>query len=56
VLALAELLGPATAIYTTHLRTEAATILDAMSEAFEIVCMSDVPVAISHLKCAGIDN
>jgi N-acyl-D-amino-acid deacylase len=56
VLALAELLGPAHAVYTTHMRTETEAILDAMQEAFEIGRESRVPVIVSHLKCAGIDN
>ncbi|MDW5264636.1 MULTISPECIES: amidohydrolase family protein [Acidobacteriaceae] len=56
VLALAELLAAAGAIYTTHMRTETEGILDAMSEAFHIGHQSSVPVVISHLKCAGIAN
>lgn len=56
VLALAELLAAAGAIYTTHMRTETEEILDAMNEAFHIGRQSAVPVVISHLKCAGIAN
>jgi N-acyl-D-aspartate/D-glutamate deacylase len=56
VLALAMPLADAGAVYTTHIRSETAAILDAMNEAFEIGRMSRVPVIISHLKCAGIDN
>jgi N-acyl-D-amino-acid deacylase len=56
VLALAELLGSAGAVYTTHMRTETEAILDAMEEAFKIGQQSHVPVIISHLKCAGIAN
>jgi len=56
VLALAELLAAAGAIYTTHMRTETEGILDAMNEAFHIGRQSAVPVVISHLKCAGIAN
>ncbi len=56
VLALAEPLARAGALYTTHLRSETAAILDAMSEAFRIGRESAVPVVISHLKCAGMDN
>ena len=44
------------AVYTTHLRTETEAILDAMNEAFEIGAKARVPVIISHLKCAGIEN
>ena len=56
VLALAEPLAGAGALYTTHLRSETAAILDAMSEAFRIGRESSVAVVISHLKCAGVDN
>jgi len=56
VLALAELLAAAGAIYTTHLRSETEAILDAMREAFQVGRESRVPVVISHLKCAGVDN
>ena len=56
VTALAELLAGKGGIYTTHMRTEAAAILDAMDEAFQIAGQARVPLVISHLKCAGIDN
>lgn len=56
VMALAELLAGKGGIYTTHMRTEAAAILDAMEEAFQIAGFAGVPLVISHLKCAGIDN
>ena len=56
VLALAEPLAAAGAVYTTHMRTETEKILDAMEEAFTIGRMSRVPVIVSHLKCAGIAN
>jgi N-acyl-D-aspartate/D-glutamate deacylase len=56
VLSLAELLSAAGAIYTTHMRTETEAILEAMSEAFQIGRQCNVPVVISHLKCAGIAN
>jgi N-acyl-D-aspartate/D-glutamate deacylase len=56
MLALAKPLHAAGAVYTTHLRTEADGILDAMREAFEIGRLNHVPVIVSHLKCAGIAN
>lgn len=56
VMALAELLAGKGGIYTTHMRTEAAAILDAMDEAFQIAGHARIPLVISHLKCAGIDN
>jgi N-acyl-D-amino-acid deacylase len=56
VMALAEPLAAAGALYTTHMRTEFAGILDAMDEAFRIGRHAHVPVVISHLKCAGPEN
>ncbi|MBB5066348.1 amidohydrolase family protein [Granulicella mallensis] len=56
VLALAQPLAAAGAVYTTHMRSETEAILDAMNEAFEIGRLSRIPVIISHLKCAGIAN
>lgn len=56
VMALAEPLSAAGAIYATHLRSEAGPILEAMQEAFDIGRRAAVPLVISHLKCAGIDN
>ncbi len=56
VLELAELLAKVNGIYATHMRTEGQAILQAMDEAFQIGRRSQVPVVISHLKCAGIDN
>ncbi len=56
VLKLAQPLASAGAVYTTHMRTEADGIRDAMEEAFAIGRASGVPVIVSHLKCAGIAN
>jgi N-acyl-D-amino-acid deacylase len=56
VLALAEPLAAAGAIYTTHMRSETEAILEAMHEAFTIGRGARVPIVISHLKCAGIAN
>ena len=56
VLVLAEPLAQAGAIYTTHLRSETEAILDAIREAFTIGSECRVPIVISHLKCAGVDN
>jgi N-acyl-D-amino-acid deacylase len=56
VLALAQPLAAAGAVYTTHLRSEADAILDALGEAFAIGRGAGVPVIVSHLKCAGIAN
>lgn len=56
VLRLAELLGPAGAIYTTHLRYEEERILGAMEEAFRIGRESGAAVVLSHHKVAGEAN
>lgn len=53
---LAKELNAFNAIYTTHLRTEFGGITDAMKEAFRVGRVADVPVVISHLKCAGKEN
>ena len=53
VMALAEPLANAGALYTTHMRTEFDAILDAMEEAYQVGRHARVPVVISHLKCAG---
>jgi N-acyl-D-amino-acid deacylase len=56
VMELAAALTAQGAVYATHLRSEKDTVIEAMREAFEIGRGSRVPVVISHLKCAGIDN
>ncbi|MEO6964809.1 MAG: amidohydrolase family protein, partial [Acidobacteriaceae bacterium] len=56
VMALADLLAAAGAVYTTHLRSETETILQAIDEAARIGKHASGPVLISHLKCAGIAN
>jgi N-acyl-D-aspartate/D-glutamate deacylase len=56
IIALAQPLASSGAVYTTHMRSEGETILDAMEEAFEVGRIDKVPVIVSHLKCAGIAN
>jgi N-acyl-D-amino-acid deacylase len=56
LLALAAPLTAAGAVYTSHIRSEGDAILDALEEAFEIGRSCNVPVFVSHLKCAGIAN
>ncbi len=53
---LAAEVTPFEGIYTTHLRTEFQGIIDAMDEAFATAKQANLPLVISHLKCAGIDN
>ncbi len=56
VIALAELLGPAGALYTTHLRDEGAHLLQSMEEAFEIGRAAGAKVVLSHHKSSGTAN
>ncbi|MFZ0517943.1 MAG: D-aminoacylase [Acidobacteriaceae bacterium] len=56
VMGLADLLAGAGAIYATHLRSETETILQALDEAVRIGKHAEIPIVISHLKCAGIAN
>ena len=56
VMALAEPLAQAGALYATHMRSEFDAILDAFDEACRIGRHAQVPVIVSHLKCAGPRN
>lgn len=56
VMSLAQPLGAAGAVYTTHMRSEGQAILAAMEEAFQTGLSSGAPVIISHCKCAGVEN
>ena len=44
------------AIYTTHMRDESDGVVDAVQETIETGREADVPVVISHHKCAGPRN
>ena len=54
--ALAALLGPAGALYTTHMRDEAEHVLDSLDESFQVGRRAQVPVVISHHKTTGVVN
>src|SRR5437773_2303764 len=56
IVALAELLRPAGAVYTTHMRDEAEHVLDSLEESFAVGREADVPVMISHHKVIGKTN
>ena len=56
VISLASKVNKYGGIYATHLRDEFDTILDVLAEAFEIGETAELPVVVSHLKCAGPDN
>ena len=56
VLKLAEMLGPADALYTTHLRNEGDDIIRSLEEAFQVGRQSDAAVVLSHHKITGKKN
>lgn len=56
VMALTEELADGRGVYTTHLRSEFAPVLEALDEAFRIGRHARVPVIVSHHKCAGAKN
>ena len=53
---LAGLTGERQGVYTTHLRDEYDHILDALQEALETASRGQVPLIVSHHKCAGVQN
>ncbi len=54
--ALARVLRPAGALYTTHMRNEGGGVLDSLEESFAVGRAAGVPVVISHHKAIGRDN
>jgi N-acyl-D-amino-acid deacylase len=56
IIALAEALGPAGGLHTTHMRNEADRVADSLEETFAIGRAARIPVVISHHKCAGKAN
>jgi N-acyl-D-aspartate/D-glutamate deacylase len=56
VAALAEPLNAAGAIYATHMRSEGEHIFDAIQETLRLGDRCKIPIVVSHLKCAGMDN
>ena len=56
VIELAKVLGANNGVYVTHLRNEFDQVIEAIEEAFSIAESGDIPLIISHLKCAGPDN
>ncbi len=43
-------------IYTSHIRGEADTLLEAIREALEVGRQAEMPVEISHFKASGVNN
>jgi N-acyl-D-amino-acid deacylase len=56
LIALAAEAGKFGGIYSTHMRNESDSVLDAIDEALRIGREAHVPVEIWHLKVAGKDN
>lgn len=56
VAALVNQLEAFNGIYSTHLRTEFDHIIAALDEAFLVAKQAKVPLVVSHLKCAGVNN
>src|SRR3954453_6722238 len=54
--ALAAVLRPAGALYTTHMRDEAEHVLERLDESFTVGRAAAVPVVISHHKTTGVAN
>jgi N-acyl-D-amino-acid deacylase len=53
---LAGIAGAAGGVYTTHIRQEMDRVIDSLDEAFATARRGDVPLVISHHKCAGPSN
>jgi N-acyl-D-amino-acid deacylase len=56
VVAIASALHDKGGIYTTHMRNEHDGVMDSLRETFATARKADVPVVVSHHKCAGPDN
>ena len=56
IVALAQELHRAGALYTTHMRDEANHVLESLEESFAVGREADIPVVISHHKVTGKDN
>jgi N-acyl-D-amino-acid deacylase len=56
VIELARIAAEHRGLYVTHLRSEFDQIIEALEESFAIGTAANVPVVVSHLKCAGPQN
>jgi len=56
VAAIAELMAETGGVYTTHMRDEHDGVLESLQETFETANRAQVPVVVSHHKCAGPKN
>jgi N-acyl-D-amino-acid deacylase len=53
---LAGVTGAAGGVYTTHIRQEMDKVIDSLDEAFTTARRGQVPLVVSHHKCAGPRN
>ena len=53
---LASIAGAVGGVYTTHIRQEMDKVLDSLDEAFATARRGNVPLVVSHHKCAGPRN
>jgi len=56
IIALARVAAEYGGIYTSHIRGEGETLLDAVKEAIEVGRRANIPVEISHFKAHGREN
>ena len=56
VIALAQIAGRHAAVYTSHIRDEYDGVIAALAEACDAGQQAQVPVVLSHHKCAGPKN
>lgn len=56
VVMLARVAAEAGGVYSTHIRDEAAHVIESLDEAFTAAAQAGIPVVISHHKCAGPAN
>ncbi len=56
VIALAGIMAETGGVYVTHMRNEHDHVMEALAETFETARSAEVPVVISHHKCAGHKN
>jgi N-acyl-D-amino-acid deacylase len=56
IVRLAKIVAKHGGLYTSHMRSEGATVVEAIGEAITIGREANIPVQISHIKTAGIAN
>jgi N-acyl-D-amino-acid deacylase len=56
VVALAAVAAEYNGFYSTHMRDEGKGVMDSLAETFQVGREAQLPVIVSHHKCAGISN